>query len=65
MIKGTYKKRNFSQSIYSLVFEPTTSAEALTEAITDMLHKQSNTLYIRDREYTVDRIRHTKTQVII
>ena len=65
MLKGTYKKRNFSPSVYSLVFEPTTSAEALTEAIQSMLADRKTTLYIRDRQYTVDSIRHTKTQVII
>lgn len=53
MLKGTYRKRDFSPLVYSLVFEPTTSAETLIEAIEDMLTRKpfDGILYIRDRVY--------------
>lgn len=61
MLKGTYQKRNFSPLVYSLVFEPTTSAEAITEAISDMIKARSNTLVIRDRVYHNCKVEHFDT----
>lgn len=63
MLKGTYQKRNFSPLVYSLVFEPTTSAEALTEAIADMITRKpyDGILYIRDRVYKGCKVQHMDT----
>jgi hypothetical protein len=51
MIKGTYKKRQFTPNVYLLAFEPTTRAEEIVAGLIDILNGTTENLVIRQREY--------------
>ena len=51
MVKGTYKKKMFTESVYLLVFEPTTQAQEIVSGLIDILNGTTEMLKIRQRVY--------------
>lgn len=62
-IKGTWKKKELSPEVYSLIMPNVTSMETLTLAITEMLKSKSRILEVGRKTYLVDKITILKTVV--